>query len=112
MVYVLRELAGGGGIDAEVDPVRAQGLGDLGEHQVWPGLVMHRVERGDEVEPVDLAEMGGVALLEARVREAFAIGLGASRGDPTIGEVEADESRAGERLGHQVSGMTGSAPGV
>ena len=53
---------------------------------------MHGVEGGDEVEPGEFAEMGSVALLEAHIREVFAIGLGARRGDPGVGEVEADES--------------------
>ena len=52
---------------------------------------MHRVKGGDEVEPGVLAEAGGVTLLEARVRQAAACGLGAGGGDPGFGEVEAGE---------------------
>jgi hypothetical protein len=46
---------------------------------------VHRVEGGDEVEPGVLIEAGGVTLLEARVRQASACGLGAG-GDPGSGE--------------------------
>jgi hypothetical protein len=51
VVQVLRQLARGRGVDAEVDAAGPQGGGDPGEHEVRPRLVMHRVEGGDEVEP-------------------------------------------------------------
>jgi hypothetical protein len=96
-------------VDAQVDTARAQCLGDPGEHQVGPSLVVHRVERRDEVEPADLGEASRVAVLESRVRKAFAVGLQAGRGDPRWGKVEAGESRTRERAGHQVDGVAGSA---
>jgi hypothetical protein len=68
VVQVLREHAGGGGLAAEVDTAQAECRGDPGEHQVGPRLVAHRVESGDEVEPIVLAKVSGVAFYEARVR--------------------------------------------
>ena len=61
VVQVLRELAGGVGLDAKVNATGAQCVGDSGEHQVRPRLVVHRVEGGDEVEPARLAEPGDSA---------------------------------------------------
>jgi two-component system, OmpR family, sensor histidine kinase BaeS len=112
VVQVLGQLAGGGRVDAEVDTARAQCRRDPGEHQVRSGLVVHRVEGGDEVEPAGLAEAGGVAFLEARVGEALVFGLLAGGGDPGVGKVEAGDSRPRERLGHQVGGVTGPATDV
>src|SRR6185437_1069033 len=86
VVHVVRQLAGGRRVDAEIDTAGPQGGGDPGEHQVRPRLVVHRVEGGDEVEPGVLVKAGGVTLLEARVRQAAASGLGARGRDPGFGK--------------------------
>src|SRR6185437_16338298 len=99
-------------VDAEVDAAGPQGGRDPGEHEVRPRLVVHRVKGGDEVEPGVLVEAGGVTLLEARVRQAAACGLGAGGRDPGFREVEASEPRPGKRRSHKVDGVAGPAANV
>src|SRR5215217_8893090 len=86
----------------EVDAVVFERPGDAFEDRCWFGLVVDRVEGGDEVVARGLVERRGVLNLETNVRRAVPLGLGYGPKYPLFGDVVAGEVAVGEGAGHKV----------
>ena len=112
MVGVVLDVARSGDIDAEVHAVGTERIGDAGQNPVGCCLVVHRVERGDEVERLGQREIGHIADFEGDVVELPSACFSASGSDRFFGEVEAVEAAVREGARHHTEGVAGAAADV
>jgi hypothetical protein len=105
-------VAGATDVDAQEHAVGPQRVRDRLEDDVGLGLVVHRVEHGDEVVLRRAVEGRRVLHLERDVRQPHLGGLGLPGRDPLLGEVEPGEAAVRELLGHQVDGVALAAADV
>ena len=93
----------------QVDAVSLERIVDPSKHGRRFGLVVDRVEGGDQVLAFLLVEGGSVLGLEADVGGAVLPRLGASPGDGLLGEVVANEATGRELTSQEGQRLTAAA---